>query len=108
MSDTYKCPKCGANGSREDIMLLVMNPTLSGWHFIHFNNDEMRRPTIVCTKCFSGFDMAFLTSKIHKQAPADKVHKLMSMAFHLARRMNSTNDGLIAALAKYATTKGAN
>ena len=87
-------------------MLLLMNPTLTGWQFIHFNNDEMRRPTIICTECFSGFDIAMLTSRIHKQASAEKVHSRMSMAFHMARQMNATNEGLVQALAKYAIKKG--
>jgi len=106
MNDTYRCPKCGVSGSQEDIGFLLTNPMLKGWQFIKFNNDEMRRPTIVCTGCFSGFDIAFLSSKITKQVSADKVHQRMSMAFHMAKNMNATNEGLVQALAKYAIAKG--
>ena len=106
MGETYRCPKCGESGTSQDITLMLMNPTLTGWHFIHFNNDEMRRPTIVCTGCFAGFDIAFLSSKIHKQVSAEKVQKQMAFAFHMARRMNATNEGLVQALAKYAIAKG--
>lgn len=103
--DRYTCPSCSKVGVSEDITMLVMNSTLDGWDFIHFNNDEFRRPTVICAECFAGFDLAFFSSGT-KRVAETKVHKLMSEAFHLARHMNATNNGLIEALAKYAVKKG--
>jgi hypothetical protein len=98
---TYTCESCRTTGLSESLAFLLIRPDLQGWKFIHFNNEAGRRPTIVCTACFAGYDIAFLSSRITKRVSAAKVIQLMREAMHMFTHMNSGNPGLLNAIVRF-------
>ena len=79
---TYRCQSCGVAGTDESIGRLTSRQNPTAWQFILF--DYNRRPTIICSNCFAGYDFVYFSDKV-KRVPEHKVNVLMSEAITLVR-----------------------